>query len=124
MIHKPTCRWILTTNVECEYRQTHHYCPHPEHACDCNGGSAIEQATETGKKLANKAIQYVGQRAGMRVDQESVVRELCEVLRVTVEYVGMQVLPPLEGWAWYDAMVKYEPETAQQMAQLWAGKIT
>lgn len=20
---------------ECEYRDTHHYCPHPEHACNC-----------------------------------------------------------------------------------------
>lgn len=35
MKHTTECRWILTTNVECEYRQTHHYCPHPEHACDC-----------------------------------------------------------------------------------------
>lgn len=35
MKHTTGCRWILTTNVECEYRSTHHYCPHPEHACDC-----------------------------------------------------------------------------------------
>lgn len=36
--HAPECRWRRTTTAECEYRDTHHYCPHPEHACDCRGG--------------------------------------------------------------------------------------
>lgn len=35
--HTPECRWECTTEYECEYRATHHYCPHPEHACDCRG---------------------------------------------------------------------------------------
>lgn len=35
MKHDPDCRWELTTLAECEYRDTHHYCPHPEHACNC-----------------------------------------------------------------------------------------
>lgn len=34
-LHHPGCRWERTTPAECEYRDTHHYCPHPEHACDC-----------------------------------------------------------------------------------------
>lgn len=33
--HTPDCRWTKTTTDECEYRDTHYYCPHPEHACDC-----------------------------------------------------------------------------------------
>ena len=33
--HRADCRWELTTPAECEYRQTHHYCPHREHACTC-----------------------------------------------------------------------------------------
>lgn len=33
--HQNSCRWEKTTNAECEYRDTHHYCPHPEHECDC-----------------------------------------------------------------------------------------
>jgi Lar family restriction alleviation protein len=39
--HQPSCRWERTTEYECEYRATHHYCPHPEHACTCPpaGGS-------------------------------------------------------------------------------------
>ena len=36
--HTEACRWHQTTPVDCEYRTTHHYCPHPRHACDCNGG--------------------------------------------------------------------------------------
>lgn len=36
--HTDNCRWSNTNTEECEYRDTHHYCPHPEHACDCNGG--------------------------------------------------------------------------------------
>ena len=34
-IHTPNCKWIKTTNAECEYRDTHEYCPHEEHSCDC-----------------------------------------------------------------------------------------
>jgi hypothetical protein len=33
--HVADCRWERTTAVECEYKETHHYCPHPEHACSC-----------------------------------------------------------------------------------------
>lgn len=33
--HVPDCAWQRTTSAECEYRATHHYCPHPEHACTC-----------------------------------------------------------------------------------------
>ena len=34
-MHDPDCRWQRTTLEECEYRATHFYCPHPEHACNC-----------------------------------------------------------------------------------------
>ena len=33
--HQSDCQWEKTTAAECEYRETHHYCPHPEHACTC-----------------------------------------------------------------------------------------
>lgn len=35
--HDSDCRWQRTTATECEYRETHFYCPHPEHACNCKG---------------------------------------------------------------------------------------
>lgn len=31
--HKPDCVWM---NSNCEYKETHKYCPHPEHFCDCH----------------------------------------------------------------------------------------
>lgn len=33
--HDHDCRWERTTSAECVYRDTHFYCPHPEHACNC-----------------------------------------------------------------------------------------
>lgn len=35
--HLPDCPWERAT---CEYKATHYYCPHPEHACTC--GSATD----------------------------------------------------------------------------------
>lgn len=34
--HKKDCRWELIKSDECSYRDTHHYCPHQEHACNCD----------------------------------------------------------------------------------------
>jgi len=33
--HQKDCNWEKTTNEQCEYKDTHFYCPHPEHACTC-----------------------------------------------------------------------------------------
>lgn len=33
--HTADCRWEKTTAAECEYRETHYYCPHREHECTC-----------------------------------------------------------------------------------------
>jgi len=30
--HRDDCPWM---NSDCEYKATHHYCPHSEHDCDC-----------------------------------------------------------------------------------------
>ena len=40
------------------------------------------------------------------------IRELCEALRLTVEYVGTGLLPPNEGWSWFCALKKYSPDDA------------
>lgn len=41
--HLPTCRWEQTTSAECEYKATHFYCPHPEHACTCIDAKLAEE---------------------------------------------------------------------------------
>ena len=43
------------------------------------------------------------------------VTELVEALRLTVEYVGTQTLPPIPGWEWYDALSKHLPEYTQPL---------
>lgn len=53
------------------------------------------------------------QRDGARGFAETAVHELCEVIRRTAEYVGPQTLPAIDGWSWFDALVKYAPDTAQ-----------
>lgn len=42
--------------------------------------------------------------------------DLVEALRLTVEYVGLDVLPPREGWSWFDALSKHAPSRAAQLA--------
>jgi len=49
----------------------------------------------------------------------SSVRDLTEAIRLTVEYVGTGMLPPIEGWSWYDALVKYAPDVAEHFVE-WA----
>ena len=41
------------------------------------------------------------------------VADLVEALRLTVEYVGLEVLPPLAGWSWFDALQRHAPEVAE-----------
>lgn len=45
--HVSGCVWERTTKTECEYRDTHHYCPHPEHACNCRVFNPTEEEAET-----------------------------------------------------------------------------
>ena len=41
--------------AECEYRGTHHYCPHPEHACTCLPADAPPPAL-TGEEIRNMRL--------------------------------------------------------------------
>jgi hypothetical protein len=53
---------------------------------------------------------------------EAAVEELTEAIRLTAEYIGIENLPPLPGWSWFDALVKYAPEKAanfQRERVLW-----
>jgi hypothetical protein len=37
------------------------------------------------------------------------VAELAQAIRLTREYVGEELLPPVEGWSWYDALRRWAP---------------
>lgn len=51
--------------------------------------------------------------------EEDAVLELCNAIRLSVEYVGTKTLPPIEGWSWYDALKKHAPEMAQELRNTW-----
>lgn len=42
------------------------------------------------------------------------VRELADAIRLTREYIGEDLLPPVEGWSWYDALRRWAPEYLPQ----------
>lgn len=53
-----------------------------------------------------------------RPAESGAVEELTEAIRFTVEYVGTEMLPPIPGWSWYDALVMYAPEKAAALAAM------
>ena len=55
------------------------------------------------------------QRGAERAEQA--IYELTEAIRFTVEYVGNDTLPPIDGWSWFDALRKYRPELAEHFEQ-------
>lgn len=38
----------------------------------------------------------------------ALVHRLAEALRLTQEYVGSELLPPMPGWSWFDALREYD----------------
>lgn len=53
--HGDDCTWRRTTSAECEYRDTHNYCPHPEHACSCPPSSAAQHNGDKWRHVKIKA---------------------------------------------------------------------
>ena len=47
--------------------------------------------------------------------ERQAILELCNAIRLTVEYVGTRILPPISGWSWYDALRKYNPDMAKEL---------
>lgn len=69
--------------------------------------------------------QEEAEAAGLvAVVAETAVHELCEAIRLTAEYVGPKTLPAIDGWSWFDALVKYAPETAQVFSQAGWGHLS
>ena len=61
------------------------------------------------------------QRAVLRLESERDVLaaanyDLLEALRLTVEYVGTEMLPAKPGWTWFDVLSKYSPQRASKFA--------
>jgi len=61
----------------------------------------------------------VDTRSNAEKERDEAIHELTEAIRLTVEYMGVEMLPPIEGWSWYAALVKYAPEKAKPFKELW-----
>lgn len=44
----------------------------------------------------------------------AVLDEVLQALIHTVEYVGTETLPPIDGWSWFDVLKKYAPQSAAE----------
>ncbi|MFE1082460.1 hypothetical protein [Brevibacterium sediminis] len=42
------------------------------------------------------------------------IDDLAHAIRLTVEYVGNDLLPAKEGWSWYDALKRHRPELVEE----------
>lgn len=67
-----------------------------------------EQITELKDNL-RQARRNSSELAGTHTSD---VNYLIEALCQTVDYVGTDTLPPVEGWSWFDALKKYRPYRA------------
>ena len=74
----------------------------------------LEQAGENDRKHLRAVADSENKKhidALAEVERLRVLRdELCEAIRLTVEYVGTETLCPVEGWSWFDALTKYRPD--------------
>lgn len=63
--HSKDCNWEKTTSEECEYRQTHYYCPHdgthgmPDHRCTCNEMEENSNDTQLKEQEISSIIKYL-----------------------------------------------------------------
>lgn len=98
--------------------------PNPEHGRPCNYISWMEQAPEEsygGDEIPVQGPEWQPVVFTWEGDYfiweyaaaDDPVEELCNAIRLTVEYVGTAMLPPIEGWSWFDALKRYRPKMAQ-----------
>ncbi|MFI1166579.1 hypothetical protein ACH4UM_23985 [Streptomyces sp. NPDC020801] len=69
----------------------------------------------------NESLRYQIQRARealgtderlaccLNCGHEAAIAELAQAIRLTREYVGEELLPPIDGWSWYDALRRHAP---------------
>lgn len=85
--------------------------------CGGVGGFHKSQCPKHGEIIeidddGNPVEEQFDTRNNAERERDAAVEELTEAIRFTAEYLGVGILPPIHGWSWYDALVKYAPEKA------------
>ena len=55
--------------------------------------------------------------------QQRATADLADAIRLTVEYLGLDILPAQPGWSWYDALTKHNPALLRQIVNSMPGRI-
>lgn len=74
----------------------------------CGVGVEPAEAVAMLYRTADSYAGDVGVRSEQVIALEYLVDTLADALRVTQEYVGPGILPPLPGWSWFDALTEYD----------------
>jgi hypothetical protein len=85
--------------------------------CGLYGGSHLGGCIKYSGK--DRQLKGYDDRTNAERERDEAIHELTEALRFTVEYIGVINLPPIEGWSWYDAMVKYAPTKAEAFRRMY-----
>lgn len=70
-----------------------------------------------GETVAYVYTKDNAQKVADTFNSPNAVDDLVEAIRLTVEYVGTDVLYPGEGWSWYEALKKYRSDLAQHFVE-------
>lgn len=119
MIHPDNCKWQKTKPEECEYRETHEYCPHDEHACSCMKNKlSDENLREATIELGRSVVDYfymvdkwgaknetacrgiwflIGQALQSNTDREAELRKKNYQLACQIEIVQIELIDKLEA---------------------------
>jgi hypothetical protein len=61
------------------------------------------------KRHVQTIVPEIDRLAAELEQAKTAVAELAQAIRLTREYVGEELLPPVEGWSWYDALRRHAP---------------
>lgn len=92
-----------------------------ETACDTEAGECVHGGRPATETPACPDPIECGHEAALGQAQVAVA-ELAQALRLTREYVGEELLPPVEGWSWYDALRRHAPHELPAVVPAGAGE--
>ena len=58
-------------------------------------------------------LHFTGGEEGLK-DETEAKQDLVDAIIKTVDYIGLETLPAIEGWTWFDALSKHAPEQLEE----------
>lgn len=120
--HAADCVWQRITSAECEYRDTHHYCPHLEHACSCSVWNPTEEEAEAILRANGTSSREVvnGFIERLLKERSEVVRALSarnQEIKEVLEVLSVEL--PRYGRCWCPYMHNQHGEACLAARKVW-----